>query len=419
MLRFFTYLTLFSAIAQPAALFPRFRMTERMFFVLACLTIVMFAIDRLMHGAALSRLPQRKYVYGLVVVYVLSIAQSGWLGGAVDMLLLWSKIAIVFTLVVDGSESVRDVRRLAITVVAAVAALSWMGWDLYLNSPELLHDSGRLESVGNYNLSNSFALALTIGTAFAVAVLTTAHGFLGKLFWLLPVCGFAVTCVYTKSRGGNLGLAVVIVGSILLTPSIRSRAFKGLLLAGVIVAMIASVPLILARGDVSGYFGGDVSAGDRMMVWQAGVLMILDNPLFGVGYGQFADRVVDYGSDRKMLAHNTILSVAAETGIVGGVFFVAMIVTTLWSLWRVWRLALRDTAQQDLACLAQGVMVGLVAFLVNSSFSVKDYDPMFWALLGTAGSIIVVHNRLSREIPAGPGSPADDAAAGSLALGSR
>jgi len=49
-------------------------------------------------------------------------------------------------------------------------------------------------------------------------------------------------------------------------------------------------------------------------------------------------------------------------------------------------------------------MVGLVAFLINSSFSVKDADPMYWAVLGIAGSIAVVHARLSVAAGSVPGS---------------
>jgi peptidoglycan/xylan/chitin deacetylase (PgdA/CDA1 family) len=274
-------------------------------------------------------------------VYTLSIAQSGWFGGTVDMLLLWSKIAIVYTLVVDASDNVKDLRRLVFAVVIAVIVLTWKGWDIFLYTPERLTDAGRLESVGNYNLSNSFALALTVAAAFTFALLGTTRRLLGKLFYVLVIGLFAVTCVYTKSRGGNLGFAFAILFSIVVSRWIRSRALKGLLLAGVVVGIIASVPVILARGDVSGYFGGDSSAGDRLEVWVAGVKMIRDHPILGVGYKQFPDHLPDYGVERKLLAHNTLLSVTAETGIVGGFLFVMMIWTSLRALWTVWRTASR------------------------------------------------------------------------------
>jgi O-antigen ligase len=410
MVKILCYLTLFTSIAKPPSIVPGLPFGENVFFVLASLTIVAFAMDRFMRGMPLGKLPQRKYVYALVVVYALSIAQSGWFGGTIEILAIWAKIAIVFTLVVDASDTSRDVRRLLFTVVAAVTVLAWAGWHMYLYEPELMQAQGRLQSVGNYNLSNSFALALTVASPLAFALLVTARGFSAKVVYFLLIWGFALSSVYTKSRGGNLGFAFAVLASIILSRGIRSRTFKGLLVGGAIVGIMASVPVILSRGDVQTYFGGDSSAEDRLEVWVAGVKMIRDHPLLGVGYTQFPDHLSDYGVEKKMLAHNTLLSVTAETGLSGGLLFVMIVVTTWRSLWRVWRAASRDPAQHDLACLTQGVMIGLVAFLINTNFSVKDADPIYWAILGVAGSIVVLHTRLSGEAGAAPDTPAGSTA---------
>jgi len=392
MLKVLCYLTLFFTIAQPGVLFPA--LTGRVFFLIASVTLILFTAKRVMVGMPLGKLPQRKYVYALIVVFALSVAQTGWLGGVVDTLMFWAKIAILFTLLVDMNESVRDLRRSLFTVVAAVAVLTWMGWDVYLNTPELLSGSGRLESVGYYNQPNSFALALTVGSALAFAVLETAPGFVRKVPFVLLVGAFAVSSVYTKSRGGNLGLAVVMLVSIIFSPGIRSRGFKALLVGAMIAGMTLAVPMIMARRDVATYFGGDASAENRLDAWWAGLHMIRDHPILGVGLGLFAENVKQYGMKNSMIAHNTLLSVTAETGIIGGLIFVLIIITTLRLLWKVWRQALSDPSQRDLACLSQGILIGLVAFLINTTFSVKDSDPLLWALLGTAGSVVVVRKRL-------------------------
>ena len=320
MLKLLCYSTLFFSIAQPVVLFPVF--SDRAFFIVAGLALFCFAVTRIVQGMALGQLPQRKYVYTMVVVYALSIAQSGWLGGAAALFMTWAKVAMVFTLTADVGVSPRDVNRGVFAVVAAVAALTWVGWDLYLNAPELLTNPGRLESRGYYNLSNSFALALTMGSALAFSLLETQRGLLRKLPMVFLIVIFAVSNVNTKSRGGNLGFAVALLVSIILSRRIRSRAFKGLLVGAVIVAIVVSVPVIMSRSDALGYFGGDASAEDRLAAWWAALHMIWSHPLLGVGVGQFADYAVEYGANRKMTAHNTLLSVTAETGLLGGLFFV-------------------------------------------------------------------------------------------------
>ncbi len=394
MLKLLFYLTLFSHIVNPVYVLPW--LPGRTYFVLVSVTTVLFVVQRTMRGMPLSKLPQRKYVYSIIVVFALSIAQTGWLGGAVNVLINWGKIAIVFILLVDMAESARDLRRSLLTVIAAVAALAWMGWYVYLNTPELLTSTGRLEAGGDYSQPNSFALALTVGAPLAFALLETAPGFVRKVPYVLLLGVFGVSSVFTRSRGGNLGFAVAILTSVIFSPGIRSRAFKAVLVGVMVAGMTVSVPIILARGDVATYFGGDASAENRIDAWVAGLRMIRDHPILGVGLGEFPDHAGDYGAN-KMIAHNTFLSVTAETGLTGGLLFVLILVTTLRLLWDVWRQASSDPSQRDLACLSQGILIGLVAFLINTSFSVKHSDPLLWALLGLAGSVVVVHRRLLEE----------------------
>jgi putative inorganic carbon (hco3(-)) transporter len=392
MVKFLCYLTLFASIAKPGAIFP-WRM-DRPFFVLAGLTLVVFVAQRLLRGQPISSLPQRRYIYAIVAVYTLSIAQSGWLGGTVATAILWGKIAIVFTLLADVNESVADVRRSLFATVLAVVVLTFVGWRIYLYTPELLSNEGRLESVGDYNLSNSFALALTVGGAMLLTLFETTNSFLKKVLYFGILAVFAVSCVYTKSRGGNLGFASAVIVSLLLSSKVRSVILKAALAGLTVLGAAAAIPIILTRSDVSGYIGGDASASDRLMVWAAAFRMTLDHPLLGVGYGMFAEYVRDYGADKKLLAHNTLISVIAETGIIGGILYVLIIFITLRTLWRAWQLAKKDPKYEDVAGLARGMFITLVAFLINTSFSVKDADPLLWATLGISASVIVVFRKI-------------------------
>lgn len=64
----------------------------------------------------------------------------------------------------------------------------------------------------------------------------------------------------------------------------------------------------LPSGDVS-----DV----RFDLWLTGLNMWRTNPIFGVGYGEFLDRSVEFGSRQGILAHNTFVTFIAETGLLG------------------------------------------------------------------------------------------------------
>ena len=62
----------------------------------------------------------------------------------------------------------------------------------------------------------------------------------------------------------------------------------------------------------------------RFILWEAGIRMFLDNPLFGVGFGGFRDVRRSYGIHGSM-AHNSYIDILSETGIIGFLFASFMI----------------------------------------------------------------------------------------------
>lgn len=183
----------------------------------------------------------------------------------------------------------------------------------------------------------------------------------------------------------TVGASLLLSRRLLSVTAIKVAAFA---LCGVIM-IGASVPIILSRSDVTSYVGDDVSADDRLLAWKAALRMTADRPLLGMGWRSFNEHVRDYGHDKKLLAHNTVLSVMAETGIPGAVFFLCIFVGSLRWVLRVRRKWLPDEDEDHraLALLAQATAICLIGFFINTSFSVKDHDPMYWAALSFAAAI--------------------------------
>jgi hypothetical protein len=74
----------------------------------------------------------------------------------------------------------------------------------------------------------------------------------------------------------------------------------------------------------------------RVQIWAAGIGMVADHPLLGVGFGQFIKHVGDYEQLTGIpqvtdpagladLAHNTTLSVAAELGLIGLTLYIVIL----------------------------------------------------------------------------------------------
>ena len=167
--------------------------------------------------------------------------------------------------------------------------------------------------------------------------------------------------------------------------------------AAVIAAVALGTPHIrhsLLRESGSGL--NQASSGRAKLVTQ-GIRIALHNPVEGVGVGGFkrayADRVGLKGKEpKKAASHNTVVTVAAETGIpglllLGWLVFVALLVTLR-------RAGAAFKGRTSLAVAASLAAIGLHSLFYNALFE----DPTFWGLL--ALTALCAHLPLRRSAPA-------------------
>ena len=195
---------------------------------------------------------------------------------------------------------------------------------------------------------------------------------------VVPVAAWALVASQTRSAwiGTVIGLAVV---ALLRAP--RLLWLVGAATAAVLVLRPAAVTERLTLGDAS--------TSDRYYMWQAGVDMVLDKPVFGQGPGMV---LVAYPRYRWPEAthpmqphlHNNLLQVAAERGLPGLAFF----------LW--WAVALfaaaigearRSAAEVPGASgAAGGALAALAAVLAAGLFeyNLGDSEVLMLVLLLTA-----------------------------------
>ncbi len=152
-----------------------------------------------------------------------------------------------------------------------------------------------------------------------------------KVYWLLwiPILACVQTMRLTFSRGAQVGF---VAGVLALLFMVNRRCFIAALLVCVFFAFYPSLipPSIAGRlgTTVVGDSGPmterlDRSSGDRLRIWAGGLRMISENPLMGVGYGNFRRRIGHYAPGQAGRdAHNTYLIVAAEMGVPAFLLFI-------------------------------------------------------------------------------------------------
>jgi putative inorganic carbon (hco3(-)) transporter len=140
------------------------------------------------------------------------------------------------------------------------------------------------------------------------------------------------------------------------------------------------------------------------------VLVLADHPLLGVGrglfpvyYGDYADEVGIIHDPEARQAHNLYAGMAAETGVIGLIFFLGIFGSTLWALARV-RRRCAEVAPQH-AAMATAFFLAVVAYLTTGLFLHLSYERYLWILLALAASAVYI----GQQVPAPKRAPAQRA----------
>lgn len=139
---------------------------------------------------------------------------------------------------------------------------------------------------------------------------------------------------------------------------------------------------------------------DRMSTVKAGVLMFLDNPIFGVGLGNFQrvytqdySYLIDFDrrpsrGDPITLLHSSFAALIAELGLVGLVW----LSTFLFTLVQIFIRALRNNRGSPFIIYVLASATSLLLMFTHTQFRGSLFsDPYFWLLSG----FMVIGQRLS------------------------
>jgi len=168
----------------------------------------------------------------------------------------------------------------------------------------------------------------------------------------------------TNSRGGFLSLLAVF----LLHFKSRFKSFLGVFLG---VALVGT--LIVFRPSRFGDFNDeDKSASHRVDMWIEGLEMLRYNPVFGIGKGKFANYT---GS---LIAHDSFLEVAGETGLVGLFFWLSLIYVSLKGLLAAKSKTVEGSKEDS---LVTGLLICIVGYLFTALFITCEFE-LFYVFLG-------------------------------------
>lgn len=173
---------------------------------------------------------------------------------------------------------------------------------------------------GNPNVYGEY-LVLVIPIIFAL--FNISENKLSKFIYFI-IMAFAVANVFmTLSRGSMVGLAISIIILVLL------KAHK--YLPAVIALAFIAPPLLpesIIRRILTIFTRKDTSSTYRKSIYRASINILKDNPITGIGLGQFKEiyKIYSLNAAKSFHAHNTLLMVFIEMGALGIFSFIAMLI---------------------------------------------------------------------------------------------
>ncbi|MBA6328723.1 O-antigen ligase family protein [Colwellia sp. MB02u-6] len=393
---FFLFLYTASVLIRPHEMFQ----ISLQWITIQIFIIIAFGATVAMHRP-IKMYPQHWMILGLVPLIIVSgfLNGSGMIGVDQSKRIMISALFPLFLY----SNCITSIKRQHILMVVCLFAALLMvhnghiqqtayqgaGWALgtysvgYINLGER-----RITYLGFFNDPNDLGMFLVMNIPFAIYFYKKSQA-VSKVIMLSVLVALFYGIYLTGSRGTMLG-----AGALIAVYFIVMNAGPKLFITIVVLAPIAATVITSLQSNM------DESADGRLEAWYAGVLMLLNNPIFGIGMGQFLE-------EHGLVAHNSYIHVAAELGVPGyslwgGALIFTALTGYLFVQDRISKKKLDDAEttlppeEEAELFLNKTLFFSLVGFMITGFFISRMFTLLLFIFLGMA---IASHIRLVKLNP--------------------
>ncbi|MBN1479387.1 O-antigen ligase family protein [candidate division KSB1 bacterium] len=225
---------------------------------------------------------------------------------------------------------------------------------------------------------NYFALGLVFMVGISMYFFLIKH----KIF-LLPVALFALLILSTFSRGGIIGLLIVVSLSILHGAKL---GFRSLFRCFVLLSAFFAVALVLNKGDKIKTrvesIQDSTTYRTRLDLMVVALEMGAHNPLWGVGLQNFSYNSHLYGTmtHYRREAHNGYLEIVATLGVPGMLLFCLLLFTIFRDL-HDYQIVARSNMAEDYILLARFIEISFWGYLASAFFLSLLMQKLFWVII--------------------------------------
>lgn len=244
---------------------------------------------------------------------------------------------------------------------------------------------------GFYDNSADLGVAMCVVFGLTFALMQGRVGSKSRIFYVVCMLAFGALILVCGSRGAVVGGAAIVLAAWIRSPK------KGLAAPVLLLFVLGLVYLMphasRNRFESAEHWEGDKTAKHRILLWGAGLRMWEDYPIFGVGPSNFQYvRAASYPiPDRELeklafVCHSMYIQVLSELGTLGAIGLIGLVVSFFRINAIVRRRLLAHGHQRPSweYCMASGLDLAMIGFLVSGAFVSVFWYPHIWILGGLA-----------------------------------
>lgn len=413
----FSALVAFTVILlmAPQFIFPVLA-TLRIALLAAAVAVMAHVFHRFTRHQPVMKFTREMRIAAILAAWaVVTVPLSYWPGGSVSFLLdLYFKTLVVFWLLCNLVTTLARLKLIAWALTLMSVPLAVTGIRNFLGGVFMQEAAGHgTTRIAGYEAPltgnpNDLALMLNMILPLGIGLLLGTRKPAVRTL-LLAVIGLAAIAVITTfSRAGFLFLAMTFGAYLraLLKRGERSWA------CGMCVLALAAAPFFppsyIERLSTIAEIESDPtgSAQNRWADSIAAVRYTLRNPLIGAGVGMNTLAMNEARGNAWVEVHNVYLEHAVELGLPGLILFVMLLKGCLSGIGAVQRQSAQRPELMELFCLAEGIRISLLGFVVAAFFHPVAYHFYFYYFAGLAVAAKAVLEMEERGLTLGAASSA-------------
>jgi len=378
------------------------------------LAVLSLGLGRISRGRqVVAPAPELFLVLGLAAWMLVTAPFSVWPGGAVGIFTdLFSKVLVVFALIMNTVTTRDRFEKLVMVIGAGTSYMALRAVANYFQGINLVEGNRIAGAGGLFGNPNDMALNMVAFLPLAIVIALMRRGAVARAIGLIGVPLIALAIIFTKSRGGMIGLVVMVVVFLY-----KVRRVRPGLAGAIVLSCIVSIPMLpesftsRMSSIVNPEEDPTGSRAARKELLKEAYHTFLEHPAFGIGAGQF----MNYSPEARTRyvawreTHNAPLQVAAELGVPGLVLFISII----WCGFAAARVAartLRDRAptarsrrqrrepqgeHDRFTMYAAGFTASLAGWFVAALFASVAY---YWTLYLVLGLAVALRDIVNADV---------------------